>query len=60
MGEYRVTATPGAVAVTPQGTIGSSVALSDIAIEPLVRLILRGGAAPTAAPGAVSAELPLT
>jgi uncharacterized membrane protein YphA (DoxX/SURF4 family)/peroxiredoxin len=60
MGEYRVTATPGAVAVTPQGTIGSSVALSDIAIEPLVRLILRGGAAPTTAPGAVSAELPLT
>jgi len=52
---YRIDATPSAVVVTPEGTIASAVTPGAPAIEPLIRLTLRGGPkTPTTGPADVS------
>lgn len=57
MSAYRVSATPAALVVTPEGAIGSWAVGSMMAIEPLVRLTLRRAFA--AAPGQARAKTPL-
>lgn len=57
MDAYRVSGTPGAVVVTPEGRVASVAVEGVYGIEPLIRLTLRGGHHPAAWPAEHDAGL---